>query len=88
MDLLLQKIPKPGKVILHTFLGIIAMAVLFLIVISLYQYTVKTLQAHNISMTIALPYFPFVLVTAISMTLFFITMLVNFLHAYDEWRAK
>ena len=88
MDLFLQKANRTGKIVLHTITGLIALFILVFIVISMYSYAAKTLAAHNITMTIAIPYFPFVLVTAISLTLFLATMLVNFVRAYDEWRVK
>ena len=88
MDLLLQKLPRVGKIILHSVTGIIAIFVLIFIMTSMYQYAAKTLAAGNITMTVAIPYFPFVAVLAVSITLFLATMVLNFVKAYDEWRVK
>ena len=88
MDLLLQKLPRVGKIIIHSITGAIAIVVLFFIMTSMYSYASRTLAAHNITMTVAIPYFPFVVVLAVSITLFLATMVVNFVRAYEEWRAK
>ena len=88
MDLILQKLPRVGKIILHTITGAIAIFVLVCITTAMYQYAGKTLAAHNITMTVAIPYFPFVIVAAISLTLFLATMVLHFVKAYDEWRVK
>ena len=88
MDLLLQKLPRVGKIILHTITGLIAILILIFIVVTMYSYAAKTLAAGNITMTIAIPYFPFVAVTAVSLSLFLLAMVVNFVKAYEEWRAK
>ena len=88
MDLLIQTLPRIGKIIVHTITGIIAMAVIVFIVMSMYTFAGKTLAASNATMTVGIPYFPFVVVTVISMLLFLAAMAVNFVRAYEEWRAK
>ena len=88
MDLLIQSLPRIGKIIIHTLTGIIGMVVIVFIMMAMYAFAMKTLAAGNITMTVAIPYFPFVLVTAISLTLYLAAMAVNFIRAYEEWRAK
>ena len=88
MDLLIQKLPRIGKIVVHTITGIVGMTVLTILMVSIYYYASKALAANNITMTIDIPYFPFVMVTAISLTFFLIAMIYNFIRAYDEWRVK
>ena len=88
MDLLIQKLPRVGKIIVHTITGLFAMLVLVAIVYMMFTYAGKTLAAHNITMTVHIPIFPFVLVMAISITFFLVAMLHNFIKAYDEWRVE
>ena len=88
MDLLIQNAPRIGKIILHTITGVIAILVLVFIMAAMYSHAVKTFAAGNISLTIGIPYFPFVLVTAISITFFLVTIVLNFIKAYGEWRAE
>jgi len=84
MDLFLQKAPRAGKFILHSATGIIAILILGFIVVSMYSYVSKTFAAGNITLTIGIPIFPFALVTAISMTFFLATLVLNFYHAYED----
>jgi TRAP-type C4-dicarboxylate transport system permease small subunit len=88
MDLVLQKLPVRGKLILNTFLSIICLVILIVISYAFLHYCKSTLAANNGSMTIHIPYFPFVVVTTICMILFAITFLINFIHTFDEWRDE
>lgn len=88
MDLLIQKLPRMGKIVLHTVTGVFAMAVLALLTYMMYYYAGKTLAAHNITMTVGIPIFPFVAVIAVSMTFYFVAMVHNFIKAYGEWRVN
>ena len=88
IDILMQALGRRGKIVLHTFLGILTLGVSVLIPYGMYNYMFSTWERHDTTMTTNIPYFPFVVVAFVAFIFFVCSVLLNFLHAYKEWRAE
>jgi TRAP-type C4-dicarboxylate transport system permease small subunit len=79
----MEMLPPAGKKILHTILSVLYLGIIAIIAFQFYRYTATTFNNKTATWIVRLPYYPVVFLTAVGMTLYFLTALVNCLSFFE-----